>query len=378
MSNRIEIVGAGPSGLVAAISLARAGCNITVYEEKSEVGHRFHGDFQGLENWSSEEDVTTILERLGIYNKLYLNYICQPYNKLIVFDSNLKETVFHSERPFFYLVQRGSRTGCLDYGLMKMAEDAGVNIVFNQRIDKEEKPAIIGIGPRAADAIAKGIIFNTTMEDTAAAILDDTLAPKGYSYLLIHKNKATMATCMFRDFKKEREYFEKTVATFKKVFPKLNITDATEFGGYGNFFFDKPAFENNRYYVGEAAGLQDCLFGFGMRYAITSGYLAAKSIIEDKDYAALLSMGLLPLQKASLVNRFLFERLGNKSYRYFIEWIAKGNTIEKIRKQYNPSIFKNILYPIAGWTYKSRLIDKGCHGKDCACVWCRCRKEEVC
>jgi len=187
-----------------------------------------------------------------------------------------------------------------------------------------------------------------------------------------------MATCMFRDFKNEREYFERTVATFKKVFPKLNITDAKEFGGYGNFFFDKPAFENNRYYVGEAAGLQDCLFGFGMRYAITSGYLAAKSIIEDKDYAALLSMGLLPLQKVSLVNRFLFERLGNKSYRYFIEWIAKGNTIEKIRKQYNPSIFKNILYPIAGWTYKSRLIDKGCHGKDCACVWCRCRKEEVC
>ena len=126
MSNRIEIVGAGPAGLVAATNLAKAGCNITVYEEKLEVGHRFHGDFQGLENWSSEEDVTTILERLGIYNKLYLNYICQPYNKLIVFDSNLKETVFHSERPFFYLVQRGSRAGCLDYGLMKMAEGVKV------------------------------------------------------------------------------------------------------------------------------------------------------------------------------------------------------------------------------------------------------------
>ncbi|MBI5875899.1 MAG: NAD(P)-binding protein [Deltaproteobacteria bacterium] len=66
MNKEIEIVGAGPAGLVAAINLAKAGCKVTVYEEKSEVGHRFHGDFQGLENWSSEEDAAVLLERLGI------------------------------------------------------------------------------------------------------------------------------------------------------------------------------------------------------------------------------------------------------------------------------------------------------------------------
>ncbi|MBI5892882.1 MAG: NAD(P)-binding protein [Deltaproteobacteria bacterium] len=46
MAKEIEIVGAGPAGIVAAINLAKAGCKVTVYEEKSEVGHRFHGDFQ--------------------------------------------------------------------------------------------------------------------------------------------------------------------------------------------------------------------------------------------------------------------------------------------------------------------------------------------
>ncbi|MBI3398799.1 MAG: NAD(P)/FAD-dependent oxidoreductase, partial [Deltaproteobacteria bacterium] len=312
MTKDIEIVGSGPAGLVAAINLAKAGCKVTVYEEKSEVGHRFHGDFQGLENWSSEEDAAVLLERLGIKT----NYTCQPYSELTVFDVNLDKRIIRSQRPLFYLVQRGHAPGCLDHGLMEQAKEADVEIVFNKRVDKLESGGIVGIGPRAADAIAKGIIFNTTMEDTAAAILDDRLAPKGYSYLLIHKNKATMATCMFKDFKREKECFERTVETFKKVFPELNMTDAKEFGGYGNFFFDKPAFEGGKYYVGEAAGLQDCLWGFGMKYAMTSGFLAARAIIENKDYEALVRDNLIPMQKASLVNRFIFEMLGNNGYRY--------------------------------------------------------------
>lgn len=378
MTKEIEIVGGGPAGLVAAINLAKAGYKVKVYEEKQEVGHRFHGDFQGLENWSSEDDVTSILEKIGVYNKIYIDYICQPYNKLLIFDANLKETLLQSERPFFYLVQRGSRLGCLDYGLMELALEARVEIIFNKRVDKLEKGGIVAIGPRAADAIAKGIVFNTRMEDIAAAILDDRLAPKGYSYLLIHKGKATIATCMFKDFKKERECFERTVETFKKLFPSLDITDAKEFGGYGNFFFGKPCFENGKYYVGEAAGLQDCLWGFGMRYAMTSGFLAAKAIIENKDYRTLLNENIVRMQKVSLVNRFLFDRLGNKGYTYLINRLAEGNALEKVRRQYNPSLLKTVFYPIASWRYKSRLVDKGCHSQGCACVWCRCRKEELC
>lgn len=374
MNKKTEIVGSGPAGLVAAINLARAGYKVTIYEEKPDVGHRFHGDFQGLENWGSEEDAAVLLERLGIQ----INHICHPYNELTVFDADLNKRIIRSQRPLFYLVQRGNAPSCLDYGLMEQATRSGVEIVFNKRVDKLEKGGIIGIGPRAADAIAKGIIFNTNMEDIAAAILDDRLAPKGYAYLLIHKNKATMATCMFKDFTGERGCFERTVETFKKVFPSLDITDAKEFGGYGNFFFGKPAFENGKYYIGEAAGLQDCLWGFGMRYAFVSGFLAARAIIEDKDYEALVKENLIPMQRASLVNRFIFEMLGNNGYRHYINYLARGNAMEKVRRQYNPSFLKTLLYPVASWRYKSRLVDRGCHGEGCACVWCRCRKEEVC
>jgi flavin-dependent dehydrogenase len=52
-----DIAGAGPAGLAAAITLARAGRRAVVHEASREVGHRFQGDLQGLETWTTERDV---------------------------------------------------------------------------------------------------------------------------------------------------------------------------------------------------------------------------------------------------------------------------------------------------------------------------------
>jgi len=370
MDKVVEIAGAGPASLVAAINLVNAGWRVTVYEEKPDVGQRFHGDFQGIENWSSPEDATSFLKRIGIGE----DFAFRSYNRIVAFDANLERTVLQSERPFFYLVERGTNRGSLDRWLIEAARESGVEVLFNKRVERLEKRGIVGTGPKAADAIARGIIFNTEMEDIAAAILDDRLAPKGYAYLLIHNGKGTMATCMFREFQREKECFERTLEAFRRVFPSLDIAGEKEFGGYGNFFFGKPVFENNRYYIGEAAGLQDCLWGFGMRYAMASGYLVATSIIEGRDYAALLKKELLPMQKTALVNRFFYERLGNEGYAYVIKRLAEADPVSEVGRQYRPSFLKSLLYPFAAMKYKSRVVDKGCHSEGCTCVWCRCGK----
>jgi phytoene dehydrogenase-like protein len=50
----IKIMGAGISGLSAAINLATAGYNVDVFEKRSDCGLRFDRDINGLENWSTK------------------------------------------------------------------------------------------------------------------------------------------------------------------------------------------------------------------------------------------------------------------------------------------------------------------------------------
>jgi len=61
-----RIAGAGPSGLAAAIALARAGRNVQVHEAKRDVGTRFIGDLQIIEASSEREPVPDFLDRIGI------------------------------------------------------------------------------------------------------------------------------------------------------------------------------------------------------------------------------------------------------------------------------------------------------------------------
>ena len=78
------IVGAGLAGLACAIVLARAGRPGIVREGHKTVGNRFHGDFQGLENWSDGQDVLDEL-RAGKQPKTgsqLERYTCEPLGGL--------------------------------------------------------------------------------------------------------------------------------------------------------------------------------------------------------------------------------------------------------------------------------------------------------
>ncbi|CCA93169.1 putative uncharacterized protein [Novosphingobium sp. PP1Y] len=59
VSGQVMVIGAGPTGLVCAIALARAGRRALVRAWHRNVGMRFHADFRRLENWSDEADLST-------------------------------------------------------------------------------------------------------------------------------------------------------------------------------------------------------------------------------------------------------------------------------------------------------------------------------
>ena len=117
----INIIGAGPAGLAASIVLRKHGFSVKVYEMSSDVGHRLNGDFQGLENWSSEKDITELLKDIGIE----INFLCVPYYEGTVYAPEMRPAEIKSERPIFYLVKRGTMPGTLDTGLKEQALSLG-------------------------------------------------------------------------------------------------------------------------------------------------------------------------------------------------------------------------------------------------------------
>ena len=366
-SGVITVVGAGPAGLACAIVLARAGRTVIVREWHNTVGSRFHGDFQGLENWSDRRDVLDELRAAGIE----VNFDCHPVREGTAFDAWGESYPIRSDRPLFYLVQRGSRGASLDRGLLKQAIAAGAEVRFDDRVTKLNGPAVLAIGPRVADAIAAGYVFETDRPDCSWIAFNNELAPLGYAYLLIHRGRGTVANCMFTGFKRHTECLERTVAFFRER-AGLEMRDPRPFGGFANFRLPRTAVQGGNPVIGEQAGFQDALTGFGMRYALRSGILAARSQIEGVDYTVLWRRELQPLLRAGVSNRFIFSNLGDRGWRWVLRRLSRSDPATKLRRLYRPSVLTRLVYPIAYHRYRASLADPSCDHVDCSCVWCRC------
>lgn len=129
---------------------------------------------------------------------------------------------------------------------------------------------------------------------------------------------------------------------------ELDMQKPKNFGGIGSFSTKNVFKRNKTLFVGECAGLQDLLGGFGIRYAITSGFLAAKSIIDNEDYERVAKKQFEHKLKASLVNRFLWERFGNGAYSLLIDRI-KGvkNPFKFLYSAYDYNRMQKLIYPVA-------------------------------
>ena len=364
----LEVVGAGPSGLSAALAARAAGARATVYEKRPDVGMRFHGDFQGLENWTSDTDVLDELAGVGID----ANFDCRPVYEFVCFDPGGRAHGVRSGRPIFYLVRRGSDAGTLDQGLKAQALQAGVEIHFSERRRRLEAGGIVAEGPHRADAIAAGYQFETDMADGCYGAMSEALAPGVYSYLLVDRGRGTIATCMFADFHNERQYVERTVAFFRRTVG-LQWRDPRRFGGSGNFHRVATASVGDHLYVGEAPGFQDGLFGFGLRYALLSGYLAGRGGGSPEAYDRAWRARLAGLNAVSLVNRRLFEVLGDRGRRFVIRRaVAGGDPRVLLQRIYAPAAWK---LAVARWLPSRPLLGHADPVQGCECTWCRCHRD---
>ena len=363
----IEIAGAGPAGLAAAVTLARAGRSVLVHEAHAEVGYRFRRDLQGLENWSTPQDALAVLQELGIT----ADFAMLPCRMGTAFDAWGQAYAIRSSEPLFYMLERGPGPDTLDTALLRQAIDLGVVVRFNSRVQHMHGPGIFATGPKAADAIAVGYHFDTRMPDGFWAICDDDLAPYGYAYLLVMHGKGTVKSCIFTGFKQEALYVQRTVEAFKRLVG-LDMIDPRPHGGVGNFHIPITARSGTHAVVGEQAGFQDTLWGFGMRAALTSGVLAARSLLEGNDYDTRWRQALGDMMATAVVNRALYGLLGNRGYRWGLRHQEKRSDARRLlHRYYRPSRIKRLLAPLARRRFQSQRKDESCNHVDCTCVWCR-------
>jgi len=341
--DRVRILGAGPAGLSAAITLAGAGYGVDVFEQRENVGGRFGEDLQGLENWSKETDVLDELRGMGIRT----DFEHAPYSDLSV-SNGVDMLHFSCRRPAFYLVRRGPSEGSLDTCLRDQALDAGVDICFSTRRPEEEAD-IVATGPvkGGLTGIVKGFIFTTSMENTAVGIIDRTASRKGYAYLLAMNGRGCLATVLMDNYHDAGVCLERAQALFSGMFD-LDIRDPVPFGGVGSFRPTIRYRENGRLYVGEAGGLQDPMWGFGMRFAMRSGYLAARSIIDGTDYERVAAASFDDLIRAGTVNRYLWDQYAVKNYAFLFDRLKSvRDPLKHLLSFHSFNVYQRMLYPKA-------------------------------
>jgi len=123
----VTIYGAGMSGLIAAINLAREGYAVTVHDREKTFG----GDPQ----YNPSTHTTPILpKKVSDYIGIDITPAFKPVQDCPFY---FHDTILHFPVSGMYTVERGNRPSSLDALLYPMACDLGVTFKFNSPLKKE-------------------------------------------------------------------------------------------------------------------------------------------------------------------------------------------------------------------------------------------------
>lgn len=329
-----RILGAGPSGLTAAITLARAGRAVEIFEAREDCGARFHDDFQGIENWTRPEPFVDQMAAWGLETSVL---DARPIHRVELLVGGGSARVVHSPRAAAHLVRRGMAAGTLDQALKRQALDLGVKIHFRTRA-----PGTCDIeatGPRGPTGYVTGILFDTSDEDRITLLFDDSVAPGGYGYRIVSRGRGLVAAVVLRSGLDPKACVDGAVTAFDRHYPDPSRRGVSRFGGIGRFGLRTRYTVGGVATVGEAGGIQDALWGFGIRLAVSSGYWAARSLLDGSDYEAHLEREILPTVRSTLLCRRLVDTGGERLVRLLVRaWLfdqsARGDGLPFLGRLY--------------------------------------------
>lgn len=360
MPQLIRIAGAGLSGLATALLLAREGVEVEVVERRGAPGGRFSGGWQVLENGTDEQDVLAELAAEG----LAPGFAAYPLAHAVFLDHRGRRFEVASQEPFSYLVRRGGDDG-LDTWLWARCREAGVRLSVEQEASGEVD--VIATGPRQADGVARERMFATDLPDTVMVLFDPAVTPTGYAYLFCKEGDATFGVAQVRGVRSLRRAGERAWERFRAVLGEFTVRGAQERGQFMSFSIPRTLRDSDRrWYVGEAAGVQDFLFGLGNRLALRSAALVAAGVRGSWDEEAFRRMVLRPM-RTSVALRFLYERLGRSAVAALCRIASRRDFRKLLLRVQRPS---PVLSLVARCVMPLWRAGRGCRHAP-TCTWCR-------
>jgi flavin-dependent dehydrogenase len=117
-----------------------------------------------------------------------------------------------------------------------------------------------------------------------------------------------VAVVMFSHAAEIEARLDQSLAVVERLYGVSLSQTGPRWGGHAQFGWPAAASAGAGLPVGEAAGFQDMLLGFGIRIAMHSGALAARALDGATDYEGAWRRCIAPGMRASQINRAVYNR----------------------------------------------------------------------
>jgi flavin-dependent dehydrogenase len=324
------IVGAGLSGMVAAINLARQGFDVQVRERRESIGGLT--DIKGLEGKivNIGDGTPLNLDRMSAYTNIDLRPPAVPLTECRNHIYGRTIDVKFVQKTPAYLVERGPRPTSLDVYLYELAAAEGVEFSFSDPVedfDSLPPDSIVATGlfggPWEALDVPHLPVFGylamseTTDPSPKVVVYFDEYTRDYAFYSQVNGARGAVLFSRGKPLDPDvKDRFKSQLANNDGI--EFDAWDAVNIGSLPVKNWKNPQlFAKNKILAGTLSGTMDPFLLFGVHGALVSGKIAALAVTDH--WAA--------LQEFKRVNKFFWQGwLTAQAYQKMPMWLLKRLT----------------------------------------------------